>query len=140
MPGAQLLASNSAFLFFSSGDSLYAMNKHGYTNFYFDMQLDLSQPTSLVTYLDSLLIIAEELRISVVDVSHLGLDITNQQEPFTPLNKNYLYGQIPGSEIPAALLLISATQDVVNSAVIRSSSAVGLAVSAALASVFLLIL
>ena len=39
--GAQLITINSAFLFFSSGSSIYTMNKHGYTDLYFDMGVTL---------------------------------------------------------------------------------------------------
>ena len=34
--GSNAISTNSAFLFFTSGPNVYIMNKHGYTDFYFD--------------------------------------------------------------------------------------------------------
>jgi hypothetical protein len=34
--GGKAITKNSAFLFFTSGLKVYIMNKHGYTDFYFD--------------------------------------------------------------------------------------------------------
>ncbi len=77
--GARNLAANSAFLFIESiggevGNRLVALNKHGYTAYYFDMNITLDKDTSVLkSYRDELLFIVEPNQVSYIDVTNLQL-------------------------------------------------------------------
>jgi hypothetical protein len=70
--GVEKIAANSAFMFFISGNKIYAMNKHGYTDMYFDLNVTVSPNVkSLVTYRDELVFFTEGAKVSYIDVTDL---------------------------------------------------------------------
>ena len=102
--GTRNLAANSAFLFIetlggSSGNRLIVLNKHGYTAFYYDLEVNLSSNTSaLKSYRDELLFMVEPAEISFLDVTDLQLNPMNGQTPVTQMAKQRLiFNKMPNS-------------------------------------------
>lgn len=58
--GATCISANSAFLFFTSGKRLLAMNKHGYTGRYYEVASNMSSPSHILTYKDDFILVAED--------------------------------------------------------------------------------
>jgi hypothetical protein len=115
--GARNLAANSAFLFVEtlggdSGNRLIALNKHGYTAFYYDLAINLSSNTSaLKSYRDELLFIVEPNEISFIDVTNLEFNPNNPTTPVTPVNKQRLIKNImPSGKSASGIAVISKYQ------------------------------
>jgi hypothetical protein len=115
--GARNLAANSAFLFVEtlggdSGNRLIALNKHGYTAFYYDLAINLSSNTSaLKSYRDELLFIVEPNEISFIDVTNLEFNPNNPTTPVTPVNKQGLIKNImPSGKSASGIAVISKYQ------------------------------
>ena len=121
--GARNLAANSAFLFVEClggdmGNRLVALNKHGYTAYYFDMNVTLDKDTTVLkTYRDALLFIVEPTQISYLDVTKLQLNPYNGQTPVTPVTKQKLSanGNILNGQRVHGLVVISEFQEQVMS-------------------------
>jgi hypothetical protein len=71
------------------------MNKHGYTNLFFDLQAPLYNPTSIVPLRDDLLFVVENGGLSAIDVSQLGIDMQNMQRPVSPVSKKSIFPSLP---------------------------------------------
>jgi hypothetical protein len=98
--GARNLAANSAFLFIEilgnqDGNRLVALNKHGYTVFYFDLNVTLNPNTSaLITYRDDLLFIVEPDHVSYIDVSRMSFNPLDSFNPVTKVQKQKLFSNL----------------------------------------------
>lgn len=115
--GAKNLAANSAFLFVETiggndGNRLIALNKHGYTAFYYDLNLSLSSNTSaLKSYRDELLFIVEPDEISFLDVTDLELNPMDAKKPVTPMKKQRLIlNKMPSGKGASGITVISKYQ------------------------------
>lgn len=120
--GASQLVANSAFLFFTdTGNNTFAMNKHGYTLTYYNLQTPLnSTATSLFAFGDHTLFLATATGISYVDVSNLNIA---QGMPTPNLRTGtLLQGKLPNGQPVNSIYVISDTYSQVITAFVGSSA------------------
>ncbi len=73
---ATRLAVNNHFLFFTTtANKVYFMNKHGYSQYHYELANIPGEVSSMITYRDELLMLAERDLVSYIDVS--DIDETN---------------------------------------------------------------
>ena len=88
------------------------MNKHGFTDYYFDLGIycfGYPPSSSLLTYRDDLVFITEYNQLSYVDVSKLAFTPFNKESPFPKLEKNKLFSTLPNGRAANGLIVIANT-------------------------------
>lgn len=106
--GAKLIAANSAFLFFTVGDTIQAINKHGYTKLFFNLGVPLTDPVCMTPYRDDLVLIAEKDQLSYIDVSRLAFNFDDPLVPAVPtLTKNKLLETLPNGMPVHSVIIVT---------------------------------
>lgn len=87
------------------------MNKHGYTDFYYHLNISCSNAPScsLLTYRDDLVFMVEYNQISYVDVGKLVFYPSKTGNGVSKLEKNKLFTTLPNGRPAKGLLAISRT-------------------------------
>lgn len=101
------------------------MNKHGYTDFYFDLNTTLTPNVkSMVAYRDELVFFTEEKQVSYIDVSQLFFTPYDRARQVSEVSKKKLFATLPNG-LPAKGLIIIAQQqsDVLTSFISESDLA-----------------
>jgi hypothetical protein len=108
LKGAENLAANSAFLFYTiGGNNIQAMNKHGYTSLYFDLHVPTFGVKGLVPFNDELLFIIESNQTSFINVKHLYFNVEDSRGPIPKITKNFLFKNLPNDN-PTAFMVFAA--------------------------------